>query len=239
MPKGAANFYLSDDSGIQHTPFHNSKVAPDQRIKYLTHLSMAKLLSGSGLKPFAERFATNVVKQLDARNKINTEWTHLPNFFHFFRDELLIATTRAICGEHLLQLNPSWTNDFWDFDNGVPSLAKRFPWWLAPSAYAARDRCLGNLKKWYEFVEREVECNSEAVDVKERDSLWGSEFMKSRHDMWSKIGAMNADAQASEDLGLIWGYADINSWLVKIKASDVANTLLLEQMRIRFPRLSG
>ena len=175
MPEDAARFYLNDDSGSQHTPFHGSNVAPDHRIKYLTQVSIAKLLTGSGLKPFAERFATNLVQQLDAKHEITSEWTYQPDFFHFFRDELLLATTKAICGEHIFRLNPSWLSDFWEFDKNIPSLAKRFPQRLAPSAYSARDKCLGNFRKWHEYIEKK--------DATDKDLHWGSEFMKSRHDI--------------------------------------------------------
>ena len=195
MPNDAAKFYLSDDSGTSSTPSQGSKIDPTQRVKYLTHRSLTKLLTGSGLKVFAESFATSLVQQFSLNEELTTEWSDLPDLFNFVRNELFKATVRAIYGDGILSTNPSFCEEFWEFDKGIASLAKRFPRWMVPSAYAARDRCLESVEAWHE-----------AIRAPEGMSLTcESEFVKSRLGMWSKMERMSPQAMASEDLGVIWG----------------------------------
>ena len=205
MPDDAGRFYLADNSGVHHNPSPGSKIDPDHRIKYLTHLSMTKFLTGSGLKPFTDRFATNLTEQLNMNKNVTSEWRHMPDLFSFIRDELFKASIRAMCGEYILSLNHKICDDFWEFDKGMPSLAKRFPRWLAPSAYAARDKCLENLKNWHRFIQQHLEDESTPAESTDWNQYYGTEFMKSRQKMWSKMEKMSPEAAASEDLGVIWG----------------------------------
>ena len=205
MPSDAAAFYLNDDSGIHITPSPHSRVDPNHRIKYLTHLSLTKFLTGSGLKPFAEDFAANLTEEFIARNDVTTKWSDLPDLFTFMRDELLKATTRAICGEHLFTLNRTFCQEFWEFDKGIPTLAKRFPRWIAPSAYAARDKCLKSVMVWHKFIQESLQNKSSIENPGEIARITGTEFIKSRQEMWSKMERMSAEGMASEDLGIIWG----------------------------------
>ena len=205
MPRDAARFYLGDDSGIHSTSSPHSKGDPSQRVKYLTHLSMTKFLSGSGLKPFAESFAANLAEQFITNGEVTTEWNDLPDLFIFMRDELFKATVRAICGECLLALNPTFCEDFWEFDKGLLSLAKRFPRCMVPSAYAARDKCLSKVEVWHEFIRTHLKDESVNKNPEEIRKIFGTEFIKSRQEMWSKMERMSPRAMASEDLGVIWG----------------------------------
>ncbi|MCJ1383803.1 hypothetical protein MMC17_006917 [Xylographa soralifera] len=218
MPDDAAQFYLSDDSGINMTSSPQSNVEPSQRVKYLTHQSLTKLLTGSGLTLLAENFAVNLAEQFTAIEGVTSEWSDLPDLFTFMRDELFKATVRAICGENLLALNPTFCEDFWVFDKGLASLTKRFPRWVVPSAYAARDKCLAEVRIWHEFIQTNLEDESTNRIPNKISRIFGTEFIKSRQEMWRKMERMSPQAMASEDLGVIWG-ANGNSipaafWLV-------------------------
>ena len=206
MPKDAGAFYLADESGSQHHPSSGTNINPNHRIKYLTRTALAKLLTGSGLKPFAERFTSNLTHQLTVNTGVATEWTTFTDFFPFFRDELFKASTRSMCGEELLSQNPNFVDDFWKFDKNIPSLAQRLPRWLAPSAYATRDKCLEQVEKWHDVLAQKIRTETAHADFMESQHPTGIELMISRQKMWSAMEAMDARAKASEDLGLIWGY---------------------------------
>ena len=204
-PDDAADFIFSDDSGINMTSSLHSNVEPSQRVKYLTHQSITKLLTGSGLSLLAERFAANLVEQFTALEGVTTEWSDLPDLFSFVRNELFKSTVRAICGENLMALNPTFCEDFWVFDKGLGSLAKRFPRWMAPSAYAARDKCQAEVRIWHDFIRTYLVDESTSRTPNETNIVFGSEFVKSRLQMWMKMERMSPQAMASEDLGLLWG----------------------------------
>ena len=205
MPDDAAQFYLSDDSGINMTPSPHASIEPSQRVKYLTHQTMSKLLTGPGLTILAEKFAANLAEQFVAVKGVTTEWRDLPDLYTFMRDELFRATVRSICGENLLNLNGSFCEDFWVFDKALASLAKRFPRWTVPSAYAARDKCIAEIRIWHEFIRPYLEDENMNRTPNEISKIFGTEFIKSRQEMWSKMDRMSPQAMASEDLGVIWG----------------------------------
>lgn len=112
MPSDASTLYLNDDSGILSTPYLHSKVNPSHRVKCLTHFSITKFLTGSGLKPFAENFAVNLAEQLEASNEIFTEWNDLPDLYTFMRDENFEATTRAVYRENFFHLTAPFAKIF-------------------------------------------------------------------------------------------------------------------------------
>ena len=202
MPKDTLAFWMDDDSGHHAQPHPDSKVPPHLRIDYLTHSSVATFLTGEGLKPFARRYTTNLTERLLKTSSIREEWSSFPDLFAFMQAELFPAAVEAMCGQELLSMNPTFVEDFWAFNKVLPGLAKGYPQWLFPGLYRARDKCLDSLKRWHEVIWTHFD--EPAGDFKGWNSVYGTEFVKFRHIMWSKMPRMNADAAATEDLGLIW-----------------------------------
>ena len=204
MPLQARKYIASDDSGLNHKPFAESKVLPEQRIDHLTHISMGKFIHGPGLRPLAARFTQNILRGFSDLG-INEEWTELPDLYRFVQKCIFDASVPAIFGQHLIQRNPSFCEDFWKFDAAVPDLAKDLPGWLIPGAIKARGRCLETIKKHHRFLfQHEKDMIPDGKTCGYND-LYGAEIIRYRHDMWSKMNGIDFDARAAEDLGLIWG----------------------------------
>lgn len=202
MPKETLEFWKWDDSGHHAQPHPESNVPPHLRIDYLTHSSVARLLTGPGLKPLADRFTQNLMIRLSTSEYLDEEWSQLPDLFAFMQDELFPAAVEAMCGETLLSVNPRFVGDFWAFNKGLPYLAKGYPRWMVPSAYRARDVVLNSLKKWHVAIASELKCPPIAMDEWSPD--FGVELVRFRHEAWSKMPLMNEDAAATEDIGMIW-----------------------------------
>ena len=202
MPKETLSFWLADDSGINLHPHPESNVLPHHRIDYLEHTSVAKLLTGPGLKPFEERFVKNLMGQLLANTSVNVGWTQFPDLFSFLREELTRAGLIAMCGSYLLSINPSFVQDFWDFDRDLPVLAKQYPRWLFPGPYRSRDICLEAMKQWHKFIM--VHFDHPDIGDEPWSQYYGVEMVRFRHKMWSGMPCINADSAASMDLGIIW-----------------------------------
>ena len=202
MPKETLEFWKWDDSGHHAQPHPDSNVPPHLRIDYLTHSSVARLLTGPGLKPLADRFTKNLMIRLSKSEYLNQEWSELPDLFAFMQHQLFPAAVEAMCGELLFSVNPKFVGDFWAFNKGLPYLAKGYPRWMVPSAYRARDTVLNGLKKWHLAIVSKLKCPPIAMDEWSPD--FGVELVRFRHDAWSKMPLMNEDAAATEDLGMIW-----------------------------------
>lgn len=166
---------------------------------------MTKFLTGPGLKPVVEKFVVNLVGQTWSRDSIGLKWVCQADLLAFLQNELFLATVDAIFGSFILSANPELCQDFWDFDRAVPHLAKKFPRWLTPAPYRSRDKLLQSVKRWHSIVQS----NRKEIDSSFADDDWnpysGARVVIARQEMWSKMKPMDADAQASEDLGMIWG----------------------------------
>ena len=202
MPKDTLALWLSDDSGVHVTPHPTSSIPAHLRIDYLHYSSVHKFLSGPGLKPFADRFTTNLITQLKDRTDLGDEWMLLPDLFLLVQEEFLTASLKAMCGDYLLSSCPSFVQDYWKFNTALYTLAKGYPRWMKPQAYHDRNQCLELLKKWHKLIRPYFnDINLEHADW---NPYYGTEYMKFRHMAWSKMDAMGPDSAAAEDLGLIW-----------------------------------
>ena len=202
MPKDTLAFWMSDDSGMLSQPHPESHVPAHLRVDYMTHDSVAKLLTGVGLKPLCDRFTRNLSRRLLTNASVSMEWVEHPDLFAFMQDELLVPAVEAVWGTKIFAVNPNFSRDLWNFSRGIPYLAKGYPRWLAPYAYSARDRCLENVKQWHRAVSFDLETPIQGMD--RWNPEYGTEFVKYRHRMWSQMPRMNDDVMATEDLGLAW-----------------------------------
>ena len=116
--------------------------------------------------------------------------------------QLFPCAVEAMCGTKLLSINPDFVQEYWAYNKYLPMLAKGYPQWLCPFAYRARDKCLEGIKKWHKTVSSTL--HAPITDTKEWVPEYGAEIIRSRHEIWSKMPFMDADAMAGEDLGMIW-----------------------------------
>ena len=202
MPKDALEFWLSDDSGMLAKPHPDSNVPAHLRVDYMTHESVKKLLTGPGFKHSCDRYTRNLSQRLLENSLIGSEWVKHSDLFEFFQTELFPAAVEAMWGTKIFALNPGFVQDMWEYSRGLPYLAKGYPWWLAPSAFRARDKCIESIKHWHTAIASNLDTPLQGMDQWNAD--YGTEFVKYRHQAWSKMDRMNADAMASEDLGMIW-----------------------------------
>ena len=209
MPKRAVSYYVSDDSGIGLHAHPASTVKLEDRIHYATHITLSKLLTGPGLNPLVDRFATNLEAQL-SRYGIGGQWLELPDFCGFLQNVLLSSTIEAIFGPSFFALNPNFCEQFWEFSKRVPRLSKGYTRWITPATYRARDRCLASVKKWHVHFHQQIDPRGTGT-YDDWDNLSGAEVMKSRHEYFARVDVFDDDAIASEDLGMIWGYVFCSS----------------------------
>ena len=121
LPGKSLRLFDKDDSGGGHVPYPGSTVEARNRIDYLSHHSMVQFLEGKGLVPFWERFADNITKQLYGVYKTldSSRWEEREDLMRTVGDETTVAIMNALCGPHLLRLNPRFLQDFQEFDRNL------------------------------------------------------------------------------------------------------------------------
>ncbi|CAN8104712.1 unnamed protein product [Discula destructiva] len=203
LPAKALSLYDRDDSGSGHAPHPDSTVDARNRIDYRVYQSLLRFLEGKGLVPFWDRFAQNITQQMfQLHERMGSDWEHHDDLMKVVGDEATICIVNALCGPHLLRLNPNFLQDYWCFDRNLQTYLQGKPRFLAPRAYAARKRVLNAVKVWQQHARDHFDAS--AIDPGGDDPFWGSSFFRERHQMFSEMDGFDFAAIASEDFGAVW-----------------------------------
>lgn len=156
---------------------------------------------GPGLKHFGNRFQDVLKKQL-SEIRIEQDLVELPALYSFMQDLLIGPAIETMCGPTLIVQNPTFLNDFRKFDYDLLYFFKSCPRWLAPRAWKNRDQIPTSLKSWHAFARDHFDESSIGEDG--HDRFYGSPMMRSRQTYLLKMDSIDANALASQDLGLVW-----------------------------------
>ena len=203
VSKKAVAFHAADDSGTAFNPYSQSKVEPHNRIFYLQHKTLVAHLSGSSLNELTRRFL-DVLRNRIVKSSIGSEWEDMPDLHSFLQLELFQASVEAMCGPNFLRLSPNFPQEFWEFDRCTPDLFKGYPRWVKPQSYRALEKVLKSVKQWHASAREHYDANQTLPNNEDWDDYYGSKLIKERLEYCKKMEPMDADAVASEDLGLLW-----------------------------------
>ncbi|KAI0198459.1 cytochrome P450 [Astrocystis sublimbata] len=206
-PKSAMHIYRDDKSGIGSTPVAGSTVPDHLRVWHHQHRTAARFLQGESLKQLGIRVIEHLSADLaksDQNDPIDSgEWVDVPDFYVWWTHRLFAAAITALCGPHLVSLNPGFVDHFWEYMESWPTISKFYPRLLAPKAYAARQRILDAIKRWHAHAREHSDYRDNGPDAPAWDEHWGSAWLKVRQQWGQDTGSMDDDALASEDLALI------------------------------------
>lgn len=120
LPAKALDLYDKDDSGGGRVPHPGSTVEARNRIDYRVYESMNRFLEGKGLLPLWARFVESITQQLHGlHDRIGDGAADQADLMKFVGDEATSSILNAMCGPYLLSLNPTFLQDFWDFDRNL------------------------------------------------------------------------------------------------------------------------
>lgn len=135
---------------------------------------------------------------------LDHKWVEMPDLYHLLQMQIARASIEAVCGKYILQLNSTLVEDFWAFDQSVGTLLKGLPRRMCPRKYTARHKLLASIKKWHTFAHQHSDCNKTDPEDPDWDPYFSHKIVKERQKYYLKMKAMNADARAFEDMGLIF-----------------------------------
>ena len=200
-PEKSMKVYVGDRSGVNPKPHSKSNMATKDRYYYQNRKAILGFFNGPGLASMGNRFAALLMKEISQIN-IAYEWTDHSDLYRFIQDLLIGPAVKALCGPVLLNQNPTFGDEFWRMDSDMYYFFKGYPRWLASCAYRNRDRVLRSVKDWHSFARENS--NDSCIEPDGHDPYYGSGLMRARQDYLSRIEDFDADALASQDLGLLW-----------------------------------
>jgi len=203
MSKAAAAAYDRDTSGSREKPIAGSRVGEHGRIGHVTHANLAQGLLVDGLEPMTGRFHAALSQALEAC-EIGQDWKHYDDLAAFFEDVLGRAVLESVFGPLLLQTNPTFVRDLFEYDKTVMDLARRVPWFLKPLPYRLRGVLVESVKRWHAAAS-----SSSSSSVPEPDSStawagWGSSMLQARYEKLMQCDSQDADSVASANFALLW-----------------------------------
>ena len=193
--------YVGDNSGVNPKPHPKSNVATKDRYYYQNRKAVLGFFNGPGLMSMANRFSTLLTREI-GQFDIDHEWTDREDLYRFIQDLLIGPALEALCGPVLLKQNPTFGDDLWKMDHDIYYFFKGYPRWLVPRAYLNRDKVVRSVKDWHSFARNNF--NDSCIESDGHDPYFGSPLMRTRQEYLSQINSFDADALASQDLGLIW-----------------------------------
>ncbi|KAK9773002.1 putative Cytochrome P450 [Seiridium cardinale] len=203
LPLETVSLYLSDSSGAGLKPRRNSTVQPERRITFLVSHNLHKFLSSRHLDGIGGRYSA-MLSHRTALIDVQTDWISLPNLFDFLQRTTLVPEIEALFGLKLLKLNPGLVDDLLIFTWHVPEFLRLKPRWLNSQAHRARKRLIEYVKQWHEYAGKHVDFTEISDEDPDWEPFWGSKLMRVRQQYEHKTAAMNSEARACEDVGLIW-----------------------------------
>ena len=199
-PDPSMKVYHGDKSGVNPQPHPKSNVAAKDRYYYQNRKAIVGFFNGPGLKTMGNRFSvllTQEIRQLG----LDSQWTEQDDLYEFVRKLLIGPAVEAMCGPVLLSQNPNFGDDFWRLDHDILYFFKAYPRWLIPRAFQNRAKLLRNVKDWHAIAHDNFE--SAHLESDGHDRFYGAPLMRTRQEYLPKL-SLDADAIASQDLGLLW-----------------------------------
>ena len=201
IPDRSMTVYSGDNSGIHPQPHPKSNLAFKDRYYYQNRKAIVGFFNGPGLNSMASRFTTLLKKQI-TQLTYGSEWTECEDLCGFMQDLLVGPAVEAMCGPALLAHHPTFGDDFWRLDRDILYFFKAYPRWAAPRAYQNRTKLLNSILAWHSFARDNFD--ESCIESDGHDRFYGSPLMRSRQEYILNIEHLDADALASQDLGLLW-----------------------------------
>ncbi|OTA63683.1 cytochrome P450 [Hypoxylon sp. EC38] len=201
MPEKWLSVYAEDNSGQFHKPFPGSNIPPERRMHRILNDGIESALTGPGFDPTLQRFRSIFISQIQNLNAPTGEWIEIKDFRKFIHDTVGLSLVQAIFGPSLLEVNPGFMDDLFEFDKALPWLARGVWSFIMPKPYAIRRRLHQHFKRWYLYARQHFTETSISKDG-DGDPFWGSTWMRQRQKILDII--QDDDTLAAGDLGVAW-----------------------------------
>lgn len=192
--------------GVEHGPRYTDD---GRRMAMELHQQLAPNLDGKNMVGMLSRFTKTLVANLeqefatDGALGPSGDWTTL-DFCDFARRHLTHASIPSLFGSHLMKIWPRVYEEFWTFDQYLPTLLLNLPRTLIPAAFESRDKVLSVFSRWQTDAERYRDFKSVEMADPDWDEYWGTRLMRARHRTCLKNGISKRGRPAFE-VAMLWG----------------------------------
>ncbi|KIY02676.1 uncharacterized protein Z520_01141 [Fonsecaea multimorphosa CBS 102226] len=178
------------------------------------------LLNQTAANSLTNKFMAHFTASLDSA-EIGSEWTTI-DLLAWLKNIMFHASTAAILGTKILEMNPNLAEQFWDYDAGFLARFYRLPKLVKPDAYASLDKILDSTTEWVEAAL--ADCGGNPSEEPDWEPLFGSKVMRARQRFYEQKG-FSSRGRAAFDIGFLFAVSSnvipIMSWLLAHLVSPV------------------
>ncbi|KAK5021891.1 hypothetical protein LTS07_010632 [Exophiala sideris] len=186
----------------------------DKKEDSMDGLNHEFLLNQSAANSLTNKFMECFRSTLDNADLEDLEWKQV-DLFSWWKKLLFNASTTALFGTKILEMNPDLADQFWEYDAGFLARFYGVPKIFKPRAYACLDEMLDRTQAWVEHVLAEHGGNP--PEQPDWEPLMGSKVVRARHRHYTREG-LSSRGRAAFDLGFLFGLQanviPVTSWIL-------------------------
>ncbi|KAM7198353.1 Cytochrome P450 [Rhypophila sp. PSN 637] len=172
------------------------------------------LIGGKAVSFLTDLFVGSLVKEIDSVS--DKEWTQC-GVDEFMKDKMFRASTTALAGPGVFEMDPDFTRNFWDYDHDFMSMLYGLPKFLCRKGCDARDSCLETTRRYLERGWRNIDWSLVERDDPSWEPNFGSKLVREREAAMDRYG-ISLQGRASFQMGLIWSINSnaipMTSWII-------------------------
>ncbi|KAH7198438.1 cytochrome P450 [Fusarium flagelliforme] len=135
----------------------------------------------------------------------------------FMRKHMFRASTIALAGQGVFDVDPNFADVFWEYDNDFMPLLYGLPKFLCRKGWNARDKCLETVKQYLKNGWQNLNWQASNETNPDWEPHFGSRLVREREVAMEKYG-IGLDGRASFQMGLIWSINSnaipMTSWVI-------------------------
>ena len=157
------------------------------------------LLSQTAVNSLTNKFMEYFRSALETED-FDREWKTV-DLLSWLKKIMFNASTTAVLGTKILEMNPNLAEQFWEYDSGFLARFYGVPKFVKPTAYACMDEMLNQTQKWVETVLAEF--HNRPPEEPDWEPLLGSKVVRARHRFYEREG-LSSRGKAAFDIGFLF-----------------------------------
>jgi hypothetical protein len=163
----------------------------DHNVNHITSTQAVNLLTYKFIEVFA------ILMEAEPRGRTQTVL-----MYEYLKEKMFYASTAALMGPKIFDLNPGFNETYWKFDAAFLPLLYGLPFPFSREHKNARDTLFEADMRWAQSAWKGYDWSK--GDDPEWEEHFGSRAVRTRHEMW-KQGGSSMGAAVSLDMGLLFG----------------------------------
>ncbi|KAF5989250.1 cytochrome P450 monooxygenase 3A7 [Fusarium coicis] len=213
LPAKDAALVAKDISGSSRLPLTETR-EEDRIWRKFHEIYEFHLIGANAVSALTEIFIDTMIDELST---VGTQGPIEIGIDEFMKHHMFRASTIALAGRKVFDIDPDFADVFWDYDEDFMSLLYGIPKFLCRKGSNARDKCLETVKGYLDQGWKNLDWRACHQQNPDWEPNFGSKLVREREVAMEKYG-IGLDGRASFQMGLIWSINSnaipMTSWII-------------------------